>query len=252
MTAFRNALVTGASSGIGRAISLELARRGARVVLAARREAELETVKAAIEAEGGVAQTLVLDVSDARATFERANALSQAPPGLDLVVANAGLDDPSAADPVEWGRLERVFRVNTLGALATLLGASGPMRARGRGTLAAVTSLAGGRGLPGHAAYSASKAAVSTYLEALREELGECGLAVVDVRPGFVDTPLTRKNRFSMPFMKDADQAARIIVRGLERGAPVVSFPWQLQSAMKVAELLPDALWRPIARRLPR
>jgi short-subunit dehydrogenase len=124
------------------------------------------------------------------------------------------------------------------------------MALRGRGTISAGTSLAGMRGLPSSAAYSASKAAVSTFLESVRIELAPCGVAVVDIRPGFVDTPLTRKNKFKMPFLMDVDDAAEAAVRGLERGDAVVAFPWQLSSAMTLAEKMPDALWRTIAVRV--
>ena len=106
--------------------------------------------------------------------------------------------------------------------------------------------------MPGHAAYCASKAAVSTYLEALRVEVKPLGLRVVDIRPGFVDTPMTRRNRFPQPFMLKVEDAARLSVGGLERGTPVVSFPWQIRGAMAVAESMPDILWRNVARWLPR
>ncbi|MFO0565415.1 MAG: SDR family NAD(P)-dependent oxidoreductase [Polyangiaceae bacterium] len=146
----------------------------------------------------------------------------------------------------------RVFSVNTLGALATLVPVAPRMVARGKGTLAAVTSLAGMRGLAGHAAYSASKAAVSTYLEALRVDVHGHGVDVVDVRPGFVDTPMTRDKRFPMPFLLDSTRAARLTVDGLRRGTPVVEYPFALARAMDFAEKLPDALWRRVAERLPR
>jgi short-subunit dehydrogenase len=152
---------------------------------------------------------------------------------------------------MSFDAIENIVRVNVLGAFATLTAAVGPMVERGRGTLAGVSSLAGLRGLPTSAAYSASKAALSTFLEALRIELEPQGISVVDIRPGFVDTPLTRKNRFKMPFLMDADDAAERAVTGMEHGSAVVSFPWQLSAAMTFAESMPDALWRSVAGRLP-
>jgi short-subunit dehydrogenase len=141
--------------------------------------------------------------------------------------------------------------VNTLGALAVLHAALGPMAARGSGTLSAVSSLAGRRGLPASAAYSASKAALSIFLEALRIELSASSVRVVDIRPGFVDTPMTRKNNFRMPFMLDVEDAAARAIRGLERGEAVVSFPWQASAAMGFAAHMPAALWRGVAAHLP-
>jgi short-subunit dehydrogenase len=247
-----NALVTGASSGIGRALCIELARRGSRVVLAARRREELDAVRAEIGRAGGKADVDVVDVADADAIAARVHFWDDTLGGLDLVVANAGVDAIAKVDRFEWAKVERLFHVNTLGALATLLPAAERMAARRRGTLAAITSLAGGRGLPGHAAYSASKAAVSKYLESIREELRPLGVRVVDVRPGFVDTPLTRGAPFAMPFRMQPEAAADVIATGLERGSAVVAFPWQLSSAMQLAERMPDSLWRLVARGLPR
>jgi len=252
VTKFDKALVTGASSGMGRALCLELARRGARVVLVARRREKLDAVRGEIGRAGGNADVDVVDVADADAIAERVRFWDDALGGLDLVVANAGVDAIAKAERFEWAKVERLFHVNTLGALATLLPAAERMAARRRGTLAAITSLAGGRGLPGHAAYSASKAAVSTYLESIREELRPVGVRVVDVRPGFVDTPLTHGAPFVMPFLLQPDAAAETIATGLERGSAVVAFPWQLSSAMQLAERIPDSLWRWVARRLPR
>jgi short-subunit dehydrogenase len=169
-----------------------------------------------------------------------------------LVLANAGIDQPRSPRKLDWSSVEQVMQVNAMGALATLVPLVRPMVERGRGTLAAVTSVAGLRGMPGHAAYCASKAAVSTYLEALRVDVQPHGVRVVDIRPGFVDTPMTQKNRFPQPFMVKVEDAAKICVRGLERGTPVVTFPWQIAGAMAIAETMPDRLWRSVARWLPR
>ncbi len=251
MARFENAFVTGASSGIGRAISLRLAERGTRVVLAARRQAELETLRDEIAAGGGRAEICVLDVSDAGATVEAVARWDRELSGLDLVLANAGVGGTGPAEKLTWERVERMLAVNVNGALATLVPAIKPMVARKRGTLAAVTSLAGMRGLPNSASYSASKAAVSVFLESLRVDLAKHSLKVVDIRPGFVDTPLTQKNKFQMPFMLNVSDAARIAVKGLERGDAIITFPWQISAAMTVAEALPDRVWQAVASRLP-
>ncbi len=250
-TSFKSAFVTGASSGIGRAIAGALAARGTRVVLAARRESELVDARDAIVAAGGRADVCVLDVSDHEAAREAVRRWERDTGGLDLVLANAGVGDTQPAVKIDWPMVERMLGVNLLGALAVIVEAMPAMLGRGHGTLAAVSSLAAMRGLPTSSLYSASKAGVSTFLEALRVELAPRGLSVVDIRPGFVDTAMTRKNRFPMPFLMPLDAAAAVALKGLERGDAVVSFPWQISAAMKLAEKMPDALWRQVARRLP-
>jgi short-subunit dehydrogenase len=122
------------------------------------------------------------------------------------------------------------------------------MVARGRGTLVGVSSLAAMRGLPKSGAYAASKAALATFLETLRTDLGRKGIRVVDVRPGFVDTPMTKANQFKMPFLMDVDRAADVTMRGIERGEAIVSYPWPTASTMSVAQSMPDVAWRAIAR----
>ncbi len=248
---FNSAFITGASSGIGRAIATELAAGGTRVVLAARRRDQLEQLASSISGSGGRADVCELDVADTRGARDAVERWDRDTGGLDLVLANAGIGGTGPVAQMEWATIERMVQVNTLGALAVIDAALRPMLARGSGTLAAVTSIAGQRGLPTSAAYSASKAALVIFLEALRIELAATRVRVVDIRPGFVDTPLTRKNRFKMPFMMDVEPAASLAIRGLERGAAVVSFPWQLSAAMGLATHLPGALWRGMAARLP-
>jgi NAD(P)-dependent dehydrogenase (short-subunit alcohol dehydrogenase family) len=247
VSTFRSALITGASSGIGYAIAERLAARGTRVVVAARRRPELEQLAGAIARAGGRAEICELDVENTDATRETVARWDRDLGGLDLVLANAGIGGTQPGPKITWETVERIMRINVLGAMATLVPLVGPMTERGRGTLSAVTSLAGMRGLPSSAAYSASKAAISIFLESLRVELAPAGVRVVDIRPGFVDTPLTRKNKFKMPFMMDVGAAAEASIRGLLRGDPVVAFPWQLSSAMTLAEKMPDVLWRKVA-----
>ncbi len=163
---FETALITGASSGIGRAIALELAAKGTRVVLAARRRAELEELSREVRERGGRADVCELDVADTAATRETVARWDRDLGGFDLVLANAGVGGTEPAPKITWPAVERIVQVNVLGAMATLVPLIAPMVERGHGTLSAVTSLAGMRGLPSSAAYSASKAAVSTFLEA--------------------------------------------------------------------------------------
>jgi short-subunit dehydrogenase len=246
---FRTAFVSGASSGLGQAIALELARRGTRARLAARRLDRLVELAQQIRVQGGQAEAVRLDVLEPRAVIDALRALDQRAGGLDLVLANAGVGGSRSAREVAWEALEETLRVNALGAMATLWAGLGPMLARGHGTLAGMSSVAGMRGLPTSGAYSASKAALTTFLETLAVDLAGSGVRVVDLRPGFVRTPMTAENRFAMPFLLEVDDAARRAVGALERGQAVAIFPRRMALLMRLAERLPDGWYRAWARR---
>jgi NAD(P)-dependent dehydrogenase (short-subunit alcohol dehydrogenase family) len=242
---FRTALLTGASSGIGRELARQLAARGTLVVATARRAELLEELAAEARAAGGEVRPAVLDVTDAeavRAVVERADRDLD---GLELVVANAGV----GLTGLDWPSVERTLEVNVRGACATLVAALPLLRARGRGTLAGVSSLAGVRGMPGSGAYSASKAALATFLETLAIELAGSGVRVCDVQPGFVRTAMTDQNTGAMPFLMELEPAVRRVVRGLERGRRIVAFPRPMAwSARGVLRWLPSPVWIALAR----
>ena len=244
-----NALVTGASSGIGRALCVELARRKAsRLALVGRRRPALEETAKAVRAAGAEALVLVADVSD-RAAIEGAVREAESwAGGLDLVVANAGIGSGGSrlakADDVE-----KVTHVNYLGAVWTLLAAAGPMSERRRGHLAAVSSLAALRGLPRGAEYSASKAALDTFVEGLRVQLRPFHVKVLLVRPGFVETPLSAKVK-QKPLALTAEQAALRIADAVAADRRVLEFPWALAAALRALGLLPAWLWERFARAL--
>lgn len=241
---FREVLITGASSGLGRAIAVELGKRGTHVHLVARRENELERARGEIRAAGADASVHPGDVTDGP-WLDRTVAEISARPGLDLVVAAAGVAESGAGKETRIERTHTVLEVNLVAAVRTLEAALPALRERGRGTLAALSSLAGARGLPTAAAYCASKAGLSTWLESLRGELHGSGLRVCDVRPGFVRTPLTARNRFPMPFLMEPAEAARRTVDGLERGRAIIEYPRRLAWPMRAAaRLLPHPLWR--------
>ncbi|MEM7308087.1 MAG: SDR family NAD(P)-dependent oxidoreductase [Planctomycetota bacterium] len=248
---FRAAYVTGASSGLGAEIARQLAARGTRVVLAARRVEALEALAAELRAAGGAADAAPVDVADAdavRAEVARWDDELE----LDLVLANAGVSDATPAHSLRWEHVEPVLRVNALGAVATLHAGLERMLPRGRGTLAGMSSLAAYRGLPGSGAYAASKACLSTFLETLRSDLAGTGVRAVDLRPGFVRTPMTDGARFPMPFLMDVEPAAKRCVRALLKGEAIAAFPPPMWLGMGVAQSLPNALWRGLARLLPR
>jgi short-subunit dehydrogenase len=245
----RTAFVTGASSGIGLALAERLAARGTTVVLAARRLDLLEDLRRRVEQRGGVARAVALDVADTAAVVAALEAADDELGGIDLVVANAGVSSARHGKKLDWAETARVLQVNAMGALATLTALLPRMVARGRGQLVGISSLAGIRGLPRSAAYSASKAALSTFLESLRIDLAGTGVRVSDVRPGFVDTPILAGAKHPTPFRLGVDDAVDRIVAGIDAGAPVVEFPLPLASALHLSRALPRPLFDAILRR---
>jgi short-subunit dehydrogenase len=243
MTAqFRTALITGASSGIGRALALSLARSGTHVFAAARRREELALLEDEARAQGGRITGVTLDVTETVQVVERVHALQREADGLDLVLANAGMTLMAPPHTLTWDHVQPVLLTNLMGACAVLTAAIADMVERRRGTLAAVSSLAGQFGLQRSSAYSASKAGLSTFLQGLRPGLRPSGIKVVDIRPGYVHTPMTANAKVSKPMAMEVDEAVERILKGLRRGRPVVAFPTPLAAATWVLRQLPPVL----------
>ena len=253
MNQFSSTFITGATSGIGRELALLLGAQGSTVVLAARREAELGAVAEQIRAQGGRAEVCVLDVTDPQAVHQAVAHWDQQTGGLELVIANAGAGVARPAHKLRWEDIEPVIQVNVLGAFATLHAAIGPMVSRGHGTLVGVSSLTALRAFPVSGAYAASKAALASFLDTIRLDLAPLGVRVIDVRPGFVDTPMTKPNRFKMPLLMSAAEAAARTLHGIEQHQPIVSFPWASAAAMTALQLMPEGLFRTLfsSRRRP-
>ena len=171
----------------------------------------------------------------------------------DLVIANAGISTGTdGGRDGDMAVLARVLATNVTGLAATLQPFVAPMRVARHGKLVGIASIAGFRGLPGSGAYSASKAAAISWLEALRVELHGSGVRVVTICPGYVDTPMTRVNKFFMPFLLSADEAARRSARAIDSGRSLVIVPWQMRLVFTVLRLLPDWLYDAILSRTPR
>jgi short-subunit dehydrogenase len=171
----------------------------------------------------------------------------------DIVIANAGVSAGTAGGEAEdLAVLERILRTNVVGLAASLQPFVAPMCARGAGVLAGIASIAGFRGLPGAGAYSASKAAAIAWLESLRVELAGSGVAVVTICPGYVDTPMTRVNRYAMPFLLSAGAAARRMARAIDAHRSWVVVPWQMAFAGWLMRRLPNWLYDHAVRRAPR
>ena len=234
------ALITGASVGIGAALARELARRGYAVGLVARRAELLQSLTAEIRAAGGRAAWAAADVTDQAQVIEATAKIAEELGPIDLLVANAGTGMAVKASTAPVEAWMKVLRLNVDGVIYSTGAVIPAMVARGSGHLAVVSSIAGYRGLPGNGAYSASKAAVTVFFEALRIDLGKHGIAVSTIHPGFIKTPLTDKNRFPMPFLMSAERAASRIADGLQAKRSEINFPWQMVLLLKLARLLPN------------
>jgi len=236
--------ITGASSGIGQALALRYYREGARLALVARRTTEVERWAAELRFDPGRFKVYGADVSDL-AAMARIGQECVAQQGLpDVVIANAGIS--IGMDTTEFSDLDvmrRTFETNNVGLAATFHPFLAAMNARGSGTLVGVASVAAIRGLPGHGAYCASKAAAVAYCESLRGECRPHGVRVVTILPGYIDTPLTRGNRYSMPFLMPVDDFADQAVRTIQAQVSYRVIPWQMGVLAKILRLLPNWLY---------
>jgi short-subunit dehydrogenase len=217
----------------------ELARRGYAVALLARRADLLQEL--AKQLPNAVA--VPCDVTDEAAVMSAVRAGERALGGpFDVAIANAGVGVTGYAAK-DVSDVERMMQVNYFGMLYLFHAVIPGMIERRSGRFAGIASIAGLRGLPTSSGYSASKAAMQAFLEAVRVELAPLGIRVTTVNPGFIATPMTEKNKFRMPFLMNADKAARIIIDGIERGARVVEFPWPMSLVMRFGRLLPAAVY---------
>lgn len=235
-----SALVTGGTTGIGQAIVHQLAKQGTRVAICARRQDLLDQMTSAL---GDRVITIKADLADpGRAEAVVAEAKERLG-SLELVIANAGFGINKPADRLVPKDVVAVLQLNMVAACATLTAAIPQMVEAKRGHLVGVSSIAGYRGLPATAAYSASKAGLTTFLESIRVDLFRFGIKVTDIQPGFIDTPLTKKNKFRMPLLMSADEAGSRIVRALEQERRVYAFPWPTAAGARILSMVPDWIY---------
>jgi NAD(P)-dependent dehydrogenase (short-subunit alcohol dehydrogenase family) len=233
-----NVFLTGASSGIGAALAREFGRRGATLGLAARRAEALQDLAAGFP---GRCRVYPLDVNDRAQLLAAAADFDAHCGGTDIVIANAGISTGVSTEYYEDLAVFDLVLATNLNAMAStfhpfLRG----MRARGRGTLAGIASVAGIRGLPGSEAYCASKAAAISYCESLRVGLRGSGIRVVTIAPGFIRTPMTAGNPYPMPFLMDVDAFAHRAADAIERGKSFTVIPWQMGWLARLLRVLPD------------
>ena len=245
----RTILITGASSGLGAALADAYAADGIAFALNGRNEERLEAVAQRCRARGARTECAIIDVTDAAALAEWIADIDDRMP-LDLVVANAGISG-GTSDGEGADQARRIFAVNLDGVLNTVLPVIPRMRARRRGQIALMSSLAAFRGFPGAPAYCATKAAVKNWGEALRGTLRGDGVEVSVICPGFVRTAMTDANPFPMPMLMDAPPAAALIKRRLARNAARIAFPWPTYVAVWFFGMLPPLITEPLFARLP-
>jgi decaprenylphospho-beta-D-erythro-pentofuranosid-2-ulose 2-reductase len=241
--AFRRAVVVGASSGIGEAIARRLAAQGGRVALVARRREELIRVQADIQKAGGKADVYVHDVGETQSTPALFELIRAELGGLDLLVYSAGMNPTFEEGVYDFEQDRRTIEVNLLGAMAWGNLAAARFEAQRSGTLVGISSVAGERGRRRIAAYSASKAGLSTYLEGLRNRVGRYGVNVVTVKPGYVDTAMTRGKR-GLFWLISADEAAARTLALARRGAVSGFVPRRWGLLMAVLRSIPSVIFR--------
>lgn len=243
-------LLTGASSGIGAGLAVALAGRGAVLGLVARRREMLEDLAARCEEAGGTARVYSADVTEAAAIADAARQFRDEFGHIDILIANAGIggndEKTRSYDP---DSVKKVIDINLLGSVNSIHAVVPDMIERGSGHIVAVSSLAGFRGLPKSAAYSASKAGMTTFFESVRLDVADKGIAVTIIQPGFIRTPLTSSRANKMPFLMELDDAIPHFISAIEKRKRFAAFPWQLATIVRAGKFMPSWLYDRIAGR---
>ncbi len=241
-------LLTGASSGIGEALAYAMAKHGAIIGLLARREKLLKPIAEKIESNGGTARYFVCDVVDESKLFDAAKSLRDEFGKINIMIANAGIGgNNEKTRKLEPEAVAKVINVNLLGAVNSVSAVLPQMLERKSGQLVAVSSLAGFRGLPKSAAYSASKAGMTAFFESVRLDVQHKGVAVTIIQPGFIKTPLTSGRANKMPFIMELDDSIPLFLKAIEKRKKFAAFPWQLANFVRLGKFLPAWLYDRIA-----
>jgi short-subunit dehydrogenase len=243
MVAYQRALIVGASSGIGEAMARQLAAQGATVALVARRETELDRVAGEIRKAGGRAEIFAHDVVNFDPTPALFDRIVEGLGGLDLIVYASGVLHDIAENEWNFAKDRETIEVNVIGAMAWLNPAGARFQAQRSGTILGISSIAGERGRRGSSAYGTSKAALTTYLESLRNRLGRYGVRVVTIKPGFIDTPMTH-GRKGLFWLISADEAAKRSLAIAARGGQSGFVPARWGLVALILKLIPSFVFR--------
>lgn len=243
------AWITGAGTGIGRALAHRMATEGWRVAVSARTRSDLDSLAAEVP---GQIFAFPLDVTDPEAVGATALRIVETLGVIDLAVFNAGTYHRTSASNFEAGKFAAMVQLNIMGTVHCLSAVIPTMTARARGHIAVVASVSGYVGLPGASGYGATKAALINMCESLQPELDAAGVRLQLINPGFVRTPLTDKNDFFMPFLIGVDEAVEHIVAGLKSRRFEIAFPWQMVLLIKTLRNLPHWLKFAVTRKMVR
>lgn len=245
----RTAWITGASSGIGRALALRLARDGYRVAASARSVDELQALA---RESGGSIHAFPLDVTDRDAVHRVMSEIETALGPIDMAVFSAGTYARESISNFNADQLRQMVELNLMGTAYCLETIMPIMVARGKGRIGLLGSVSGYTGLPGGGVYGATKSALITLAEALHPGLAKKGVALSIINPGFVKTPLTDKNDFPMPFIVTSEEAADHIAKGMEAGKFEIAFSWKMVLLLKTLRLLPYSLYFKLTEKMLR
>jgi short-subunit dehydrogenase len=246
----KTVFLTGASSGIGEALAIALAKKGAVLGLVARREELLNELKAKCDNVGGTARVFACDVTDADALQKAAEEFRAEFGHIDVMIANAGIGGNNR-ETREYrpDAVKKLIDINLLGAANAVHAVIKPMIERKSGHLVAISSLAGFRGLPKSAAYSASKAGMTAFFESVRLDVARHGVDVTIIQPGFIRTPLTAARASKMPFLMELDDAIPLFIKAIEKKKKFAAFPWQLATIVRLGKIMPAWLYDRISGR---
>jgi NADP-dependent 3-hydroxy acid dehydrogenase YdfG len=242
--------LTGASSGIGEGLAVALAKRGAVLGLAARRKELLDELADRCKVANGWARVFPLDVTDENAVAEAAESLRNEFGHIDILIANAGIGGNDAETRAFAPHaVRKVIDTNLLGAVNAVHAVVPQMLERGSGQIVAISSLAGFRGLPKSAAYSASKAGMTAFFESVRLDVKDKGVDVTIIQPGFIKTPLTSGRENKMPFLMELDDAIPLFIKAIEKKKAFAAFPWPLATIVRAGKFMPAWMYDRIAGR---
>ncbi len=239
--------LTGASSGIGEGLAIEMAKRGATLGLLARREDVLDDLAQRCAELGGTARVFAADVTTADAVKKAADEFRAEFGHIDIMIANAGIGGSADARDLDIAKATQIINVNLIGAVNSVGAVLPQMIERRKGQMVAISSLAGYRGLPRSSAYCASKAGVSNFFESLRLDLRGSGVDITIIHPGFIKTPLTAGRENKMPFLMELDDGVKKILGIIEKKKKSAAFPFPLSTLVRAGNFFPIWLYDRIA-----
>ena len=246
----KTVFLTGASSGIGAGLAVALAKQGAVLGLLARRKELLDKLRKECEKVGGTARVFACDVTNEDAVLAAVDEFVHEFEHIDILIANAGIGGNNAETrAMQPLAVKKVIDINLMGAVNSVHAVLPGMLKRGSGQIVAISSLAGFRGLPRSAAYSASKAGMTAFFESVRLDVKHQGVDVTIIQPGFIKTPLTSGREAKMPFIMELDDAIPLFIKAIEKKKRFAAFPWQLATFVRAGKFMPGWLYDRVAGR---